>query len=193
MRLKPAPQCAVATRDRILDAAVLRFSRHSYDETGLRDVAADVGIDASYVHRCFGSKESLFAEALAATIQPDRLFANSTSNLLDALAKQVFPRDGVRAPNEVGPLDIVVRSLSCPEATRVLREFILNDFIEPLARRLDQPPSARIALIAALLAGVGLLRNVLHIAPLLDTQGGELESLIANALKGMMDADLVTG
>ena len=47
MRVKLAPQCAVATRDRILDAAVLQFSRHSYDETGLRDVASEVGIDVS--------------------------------------------------------------------------------------------------------------------------------------------------
>ena len=94
--------------------------------------------------------------------------ADSTSNLRDALARQVL----ARGPNEVGPLDIVIRSLSCPEATRVLREFILHDFIEPLAKRLDQPPSARIALVAALLAGVGLLRNVLHIAPLLDSEGG---------------------
>lgn len=168
MRVKLAPQCAVATRDRILDAAVLQFSRHSYDETGLRDVASEVGIDVSYVHRCFGSKENLFAEALAATVQPDFLLADSTSNLRDALARQVL----ARGPNEVGPLDIVIRSLSCPEATRVLREFILHDFIEPLAKRLDQPPSARIALVAALLAGVGLLRNVLHIAPLLDSEGG---------------------
>ena len=87
MRPKPAPPCAVATRDRTLNAAVLRFPRHFYDEIGLRDVAAGVGIDASYVHNCFGSKESLFTEVLAATIQFDRLFASSTSNLLNALQR----------------------------------------------------------------------------------------------------------
>ena len=31
------------TRDRILKAAMLRFSTQSYEETGLREIAADVG------------------------------------------------------------------------------------------------------------------------------------------------------
>ena len=72
MRPKPAPPCAVATRDRTLNAAVLRFPRHFYDEIGLRDVAAGVGIDASYVHNCFGSKESLFTEVLSQRSLPQR-------------------------------------------------------------------------------------------------------------------------
>ncbi len=153
-------------------------------------MAADADIDVSYVHRCFGSKEQLFAEALAATIRPDELLASSVSNLAETLAKQVFARDGARASEDVQPLDIVIRSLSSPEASRVLREFIQNDFINPLARKLDHPPDSRVALIAAFLAGVGILRNVLRIPPLREGQGGELEKFIARTIKGLMRKDL---
>ena len=193
MRPKSAVQPKVTTHDRILDAAVLRFSSYSYERTGLRDIASDVGIDVSYVHRCFGSKEKLFAEALEATIQPARLLIGAAGDLPGTLAKQVFARDAARPRGEVGPLDIIIRSLSSPEASPVLRDFMLNDFITPLANKLDQPAARRAALIAAFLAGVGILRNVLGVAPLLQAEGGDLESLIANALKDMMKSVVITG
>ena len=193
MRRKSAVQPKVATRDRILSAAVLRFSSHSYEQTGLRDIAADVGIDVSYVHRCFGSKEQLFAEAVEAMIQPARLLTGAAGDLPGTLAKHVFASDAAQARDEVGPLDIIIRSLSSPEASRVLREFILNDFINPLAEKLDQPATCRAALIAGFLAGVGILRNVLGVAPLLEAEGGGLESLIAKTLRDMMKLTVITG
>ena len=42
-KIRPVPEDT--TRERILKAAILRFSTHSYEETGLRDIAADVGVD----------------------------------------------------------------------------------------------------------------------------------------------------
>jgi AcrR family transcriptional regulator len=50
-------------RGRPAAPAPVRFTRTSYEQTGLRDIAADVGIDVAYVHRCFGSKKRLFAKA----------------------------------------------------------------------------------------------------------------------------------
>jgi hypothetical protein len=109
------------------------------------------------------------------------------------LAREFFAHDDARARGEVVPLDIVIRSLSSPEASRVLREFVQNDFIDVLARKLDQPASSRVALIAAFLAGVCILRSVLRIDPLLEAEGGELQHVIAHAIKGLMRADLVAG
>ncbi|NVN84715.1 MAG: TetR/AcrR family transcriptional regulator [Rhodopseudomonas sp.] len=188
MRRRPDVQPAVATRDRILNAAVLRFSRHSYEATGLRDIAADVGVDVAYVHRCFGSKERLFAEAVGAAMEPALLLNGPADELAGALAKQIFAHDAARGRDEVGPLDIVIRSLSSPEASRVLTEFIVKDFIQPLAGKLDQPAAARAAVIAAFLAGLGILRNVLRISPLQEAEGGDVEHLIASAIGQMINA-----
>lgn len=182
-------RAGTATRDRILNAAILRFSRQSYESTGLRDIAADVGVDVSYVHRCFGSKEQLFAEALGATMVPPGLFTSVADDLAGVLARQVFARDKGRGRNTVGPLDIIIHSLTSPEASRVLREFIRTDFIHPLAEKVDQKDNTRAAVVAALLAGIGILRNVLRIDPLLEAEGGELERVLARTIAGIMAAD----
>ncbi|WP_244486225.1 TetR/AcrR family transcriptional regulator [Bradyrhizobium viridifuturi] len=181
----------ISTRDRILNAAVLRFSRRSYEETGLRDIAADVGIDVSYVHRCFGSKKRLFAEAVEAAIRPVHLPTSGTGEVACSLAQQVFARDATRSHGNIGPLDIVVRSFASEDAARVVRQFILKDFINPLAEKLDQPAASRATLIAAFLAGVRIFRNVLRIAPLFKAERSELEGLIANVIEEMMKVDPV--
>ena len=182
-----------ATRGRILNAAILRFARSSYETVGLRDIAADVGVDVAYVHRCFGSKERLFAEALEATVEPAKLFDGPAEDLAGLLAKQTFARYKGRGRNTVGPLDIIIRSLSSSEASRVLREFTRDDIIRPLAEKIGQEADTRAAVITALLAGIGILRNVLRIDPLTEVEGGELEKLIAQTINGIVAADCSSG
>lgn len=60
----PRPRNAEATRAAILQAATHRFSRESYDDVGMRDIAGDVGVDAALISRYFGSKEDLFIAVL---------------------------------------------------------------------------------------------------------------------------------
>jgi AcrR family transcriptional regulator len=168
----------VATRERILNAAIERFTRTSYEQTGLRDIAADVGVDVAYVHRCFGSKKRLFAEAVRAAMKPADLLTGPADDLAGKLANHILSKRARRRPG----LDILIRSLSSPEASPVVRQFLQSDFISPLAEKLDEEPTGRIALIAAFLAGVAIFRNVLRIAPLLEAEGGELESHIANTI-----------
>lgn len=47
----------IPAKERILKAAIRRFARHSYEDTGLRDIANDADVDVAYVHRSFGSKD----------------------------------------------------------------------------------------------------------------------------------------
>ena len=174
------------TRDRILDAAILRFSRHSYEATGLRDIAADVGVDVAYVHRCFGSKERLFAAAVEATFRPELMLTGEADDLAATLARELLnPADGY-GPNEVRPLDIVIHSLSSADASRVLRDVVERSFIAPLAARLGHTDALNASLITALLAGTGILRTVLGIAPLQKMEGGRLEAMMAAALGGVI-------
>lgn len=182
----------VPTKERILDAAIRRFARYSYEDTGLRDIAADAQVDVAYVHRSFGSKERLFAEAVRATVRADRLLLVGKGDQAAHLARQVFLRDNRSQGAEIGPLDIVIRSLSSPAAATVLREFILEDFINPLSKDLDDPAEIRAALIGALLTGLGILRNVLEIKALRETAGGSLEDLLRSTLAHIGSAGLKT-
>ena len=58
-------EAAAATADRILDAANELFATRLYDEVGLDDVAERAGVSVRTVLRRFGSKEALFADAIA--------------------------------------------------------------------------------------------------------------------------------
>lgn len=190
--MRPCLAKPATTRDRILNAAIHRFSTHSYEDTGLRDIAADVDVDVAYVHRCFGSKERLFAEAVQTAVRPERLLASSRNELPRVLTDELFASEE-RGRKEAGALDIIVRSLSSPDATRVLHEFVLKDFIQPLADKLDDPTKSRSFIIASLSVGVGILRKVLRIEPCRGAERGEFEFLIGDTIKYIADRSFPDG
>lgn len=183
--MKPAADAALSgsTRARILQAAMRRFARQSYEATGLRDIAADVGVNVAYVHRCFGSKERLFRAALEATLWPDGLFAGPGDGLAASLAREVLrQRDG----GEIRAFDIVIHSFSSPEAARVMADLLAEEFVAPLTERRDGLSARRATLVAALLAGVGILRDVVGAAPLREAGAGELEPALAGIIEAIM-------
>lgn len=90
------------TRDRILSAAIVQFSRRSYEEVGLRDIAAVAGVDVAYVHRSFGSKEQLFAEAVRRATAVDRVVSTAGSDLPRSLARQILLPAGGCTTAEIG-------------------------------------------------------------------------------------------
>jgi AcrR family transcriptional regulator len=171
-----------------LNAAIKRFSRNSYERTSLRDIAADVGVDVAYVHRCFGSKEGLFSEALAASAHVSELVNVSRDDLAGSLASQALAGRGQRDQ----ALGIFIHSVSSPEAVPLLRRFILDSVIDPLSEEIGGVSTTQATLIAALLTGVSIFRNMLRLRPLLEAEGSELEGLIAQAIQGMIDEADVT-
>jgi AcrR family transcriptional regulator len=174
------------TRRRILEAATLRFSRHSYEETKLRDIAADVGVDVALVHRSFGSKEQLFAEVMKAAFQLKEVLEVKPENLGAYLTERLLESSG-REPLEVGgrsvnPLDIVIRSLASPQALPIVREFTLKEFLEPLTTKLGDPSSHRAVLIAAMLLGIKIFREMIVVEALQESTESEWEPLLGNIL-----------
>lgn len=176
-------RAAAAKREQILEAAILRFARQSYEETSLRAIAADVGVDVAHVHRSFGSKELLFAEAVRATTRVERFLGGPPSLLAAKLSAELLSHQAPRDNDTVGPLDIITRSLSSGDASRVLHDSALADFIEPISKMTYPPSARRAALIAAVLLGIGVLREVVAIEPLLDTEDGEIQQFTVQLLK----------
>jgi AcrR family transcriptional regulator len=79
---------ATATREAILASARKVFARSGYDGAGVREIAAGAGVTAMLVNRYFGSKERLFAEAIAA--------ANATPTIAtDAVLKSATPGEAM--------------------------------------------------------------------------------------------------
>ncbi|PWB83531.1 MAG: TetR/AcrR family transcriptional regulator [Methylocystaceae bacterium] len=177
-----------ATRQRILDAALARFARASYDEVTLRDIAGDVGVDVALVHRSFGSKEQLFAAAFTAAIQVDRLLAHENDELSAVFANDIFERDSSRGSTRADALQIFIRSLSSPLTRDILHAYASRDFIASVAAKIDGPArQQRAALFAACLIGVSILRDVLHLEPLGDASRKKSQPLIEKILGVCLD------
>ena len=177
-RRRGRPPVANDTRERILEAAIEHFSRRSYEETGLREIAAAAGVDVAYVHRTFGSKKRLFADAVSAAVKPTELFEGSPENIPVTLAWDVVATRGTRAKG----LDIILNSMASREAGPIVRDFYANEAVKPLAEKLGVS-EMHAALIAALITGVATLRNVVGLAPLGEPAGGDLERLLAHLIR----------
>lgn len=170
------------TQSRILEAAILRFAQHSYEDTKLRDIARDAGVDVALVHRSFGSKERLFAEVVHAAFESRRLFSADRQHLSARLTARVLEPSLDLALRLVDPLDILIRNLLSREAIPLLRASLAKDVIEPLVPRVDDPSPQRAPLLAAWLAGIGILRDVLRAEALLAEFDSDLAPLVASVI-----------
>ena len=81
---------AQKTRARILEAARLRFCQHSYEQVGVRDIAADANIDAALINRYFGTKEELFAEISKGVFNAEQFIETAPAKLGEYLARRLM-------------------------------------------------------------------------------------------------------
>src|ERR1700732_1835155 len=86
---------ASATRQAILESALIAFTRSGYDGVGVREIAKGAGVTAMLVNRYFGSKEQLFAEVSAETMATPSILTHEIltskspgKGLADALINQ---------------------------------------------------------------------------------------------------------
>lgn len=157
------PRNAVATRQAILEAARERFTAHSFDDVGMRDVARDVGVDAALVSRYFGSKEDLFVEVLDSC---------KKRSLMDG-PRETFgervARDVILGPDEINDdgsvsfsgLLILLRSIGSSKAMDIVQTTSNKNFFEPLTEWIGGRNAAgRARLVAGIIMGVSVGREM---------------------------------
>ncbi|CAA2159903.1 HTH-type transcriptional repressor [Methylobacterium brachiatum] len=181
-RLTSATSSGQLTLDRILKAAIGRFARHSYEDAKLRDIAVDAGVDVAYVHRAFGSKERLFAAAVEAVLTPRLRLTGSSSEIIEALADMASRRSPAAERHSVLPIDIVARSLCSQQAVPIVRELIFRNFIDPLVEHSKAGTRRQAAMLAAVLAGISLFRDVLKTDELFTGAEDEYRTIITSVL-----------
>ncbi len=153
------------TRAELLRAARRRFLAESYENVGLRDIARDVGVDVALVSRYFGSKEELFRQVLR---KEQKLNADvPAAALSEYLVSLMTEADRSSDGEHIETMLISLRSASSPVASRLVREAIQDDVLEPLAAILDgDDAEIRAGLVLAILMGTTVLRTVMAVEPL---------------------------
>jgi AcrR family transcriptional regulator len=173
------------THERILRHAIARFSTQSYENTGLREIATDAGVDVAWVHRSFGSKEKLFYECVRTAITSEKLLSDGNSDTFERLFNEVLLP---RRPGEFRPIDIVVRSFSSREASRVIREIGTTLAIDPIASASEHGSKLKVALSFSMLFGFAIMRDIIGISALTEAPSDELKRLLIEATRALNEA-----
>ncbi|MFF8472634.1 TetR family transcriptional regulator [Streptomyces sp. NPDC015414] len=152
-----------ATRTAILAAARERFAADGYERATIRAIAKDARIDPSMVMRYFGSKEGLFAAAVALDLRLPDLGPVPRDEAGRTLVTHFL---GLWEENE--ELTAVLRVGATNQAGAERMQGIFRDQLLPVARQVCPDPEqvpGRAALCAAQLLGLALTRYVLRLPP----------------------------
>ncbi|MET9082962.1 TetR family transcriptional regulator [Streptomyces sp. NPDC004237] len=159
----PAARRSDASRSAILAAARERFATDGYERATIRAIAKDAHIDPSMVMRYFGSKDGLFAAAVALDLRIPDLSRAPRAEVGRALVEHFL---NIWEENE--ELTAVLRVGVTNKAGAERLQGIFREQVVPVAQRMCPDPEqvpARAALCATQLLGLALTRYVLRLPP----------------------------
>ncbi|MEM9726841.1 MAG: TetR family transcriptional regulator [Pseudomonadota bacterium] len=149
---------AGATREAILAAARRHFAAAGFDGVGVREIAAEAGVNAALVNRYFGSKEALF-EAVVSEISMEAFMGAPRDRFGEEIATLMATKS--KSADELDPTLLLVRSIASPAVGTKLRDAMERGFVAELAAWLGgEDAEQRAALILVEILGFDLLRRV---------------------------------
>jgi AcrR family transcriptional regulator len=174
---------AAATRSAIFEAATRRFAYQGYEHAGVREIAADAGVDAAMVNRYFGSKEGLFTEVVERALDIRYLVDGDRTTLAERLARRmVYGREDTADDSPI-PLLLMLHSATEPHAAELIRTSLDRNVLRPLAECLDGPDAeVRAAMVIAQCTGFAILNQMLRPRALAEAQKEELVALLKESL-----------
>jgi AcrR family transcriptional regulator len=182
---------AADTRQAILTSARRCFAESGYDGAGVREIAAGAGVTAMLVNRYFGSKEQLFAEAIAAAMTTPSILAQANLGAADMAPRMAATLIEITKPGAI-PLEgflIMLKSASSKRAAELGREQIEAHYQRTLTHALGGELAAqRAAVFLALVAGIQVMRQMIGLTALTDATPDQLERVLTPLV-----AQLATG
>ena len=174
---------AAATRSAIFEAATRRFAYQGYEHAGVREIAADAGVNAAMVNRYFGSKEGLFAEVVEHAFNIRYLVDGDRATLAERLARAVvYGREDIAGDRRI-PLLLLLRSATEPRAAELIRPSLDRNILRPLEEHLEGPDArVRAAIVIAQCTGFSILNQMLRPRALAEAQQEELVVLLKESL-----------
>jgi AcrR family transcriptional regulator len=158
------------SRGAILSAARRLFALHGFNDTSMRAIAAEAGVDAALIVHFFGTKAQLLTAAVEWPFDPEtamaEVYAAGRAHVGEAFARLV-----VRTWDRVGERGLILALLRAattePEAAGLFRGFVQEQLFPPLLRRLkSSDPDVRGNLASSQVIGLGMARHVFQLEPL---------------------------
>jgi AcrR family transcriptional regulator len=176
---------AAASKDSLLQAAQVLFGQQGFEDTTIREIGEQAGVDASLIARYFGSKADLY---IAAVIAEDAEGAPSVYEGLEHSADVMVTRADRRGPGPV--LQAIVRSDTSAEIREAALDHLARRLVTPLtatitAQGVDQPELRAQIAVSALL-GIILGRSLEWFDEMRSVPHEELVARIVDAVDAII-------
>jgi len=170
------------------------FARNGIDNTSIRAVAADAGVDPALVHHYFGVKQQLFAAAIHIPIDP--------MEVLGPLRETPIEDMGYKIPSLLLPLwdsemgkgfVAELRSLLVGSEVSLIRSFLQEVIAAEIGSRVDNPPGTgtiRVQFVASQLLGVAMARYILELEPFRSLPAEQIAKTVAPNIQRYLTGDL---
>jgi AcrR family transcriptional regulator len=185
------------TRERILVSARELFARNGIDQTSIRAIAADAGVDPALVHHYFGTKTQLFAAAIHIPIDPMDVIGPLRQVPVEQLGHTLLSILLPLWDSEMGKgLIATLRSILAGNEVSLMRTFLQDIIVAEVGSRVDNPPGSgrtRVQFVASQLVGVVMARYILELEPfkslpveqVAETIGPNLQRYLTGELPGL--------
>jgi AcrR family transcriptional regulator len=182
------------TRERILSCARDLFARNGIDNTSIRAIAADAGVDPALVHHYYGTKTQLFAAAIHIPIDPTQVIRPIRETPVEEIG---YKLPSILLPlwdSELGKGFIAtLRSLLPGSDISLIRSFLQEVIAVEVGSRVDNPPGTgmiRVQFVASQLVGVLMARYILELDPFKSLPVEQIAETIAPNLQRYLTGDL---
>jgi AcrR family transcriptional regulator len=170
------------------------FATVGYDRTSMRQVAIEAGVDPALVTHYFGSKVQLFAEAAELPAPPEAVVARLVEGPREEAGLRLASFVLQTLESEDGRhrmLSLVRAATSEPEASRMLRERITRDLLQPVAEQIGgDRADYRASLVMMHIVGLAMARYVIQVEPLAGLPPEAVAADLAPRLQGCMSGPL---
>jgi AcrR family transcriptional regulator len=182
---------AAATRAAILTSAREAFVRAGYDGAGVREIARGAGVTAMLINRYFGSKQKLFAEVAAQTLEDPVILTPATlaaAHPEQLMAKALVEMTDKRATTLDG-FTIMHRSGGSKAAARIQRKQIEKHQQARMTKALSGAHAEeRAALLLSIVAGFQMMRQMIGLRALVEADSAVLVRILTPLLRQLVES-----
>ena len=185
------------TRDRILASARELFARNGIDNTSIRAIAGDAGVDPALVHHYFGTKTQLFAAAIHIPIDPMTILGPMREVPLDEMGR-VLPSlllplwDSEAGKGFIATLRSILSGSDVADVS-MLRSFLQDVITAEVGSRVDNPPGSgrvRVQFVASQMVGIVVARYILELEPFKSLPVQQIVDTVAPNLQRYLTGEL---
>jgi AcrR family transcriptional regulator len=182
------------TREAILDAARRAFAERGYHHATIRQVAELAGVDPALVHHYFGTKQGLFIAAVQLPVNPVERLAELLADDPELVGERmagVFLSVWDQAADQSPLLALVRSAVADEQAAAMLREFLTEEILAQIARRLGSPDATlRATLVGSQLVGLIMARYIIRVEPLASAPSAQVAAAVGPTLQRYLTGDI---